>query len=80
MSKTSVNFYETKDLAFSGSLLCMNQKMLNVKKIDGVCWFIFENYDKCKELESKYNFEQLLVNAKTYYEHCRQLKRLVFSQ
>lgn len=79
MSKNQTEFYKTRDLAESAALIVNGQKLTQVEKEGKVCWFIFEDEDKCKQISNQFFFGKLLVNAREYYEATARLKNRIFS-
>lgn len=73
------NKYLTRDLYQAAMLHTKGIKMLGLNKSDEICWFIFENKEKCLSLVNDFQFGEILVNARNYAEAIRELKRLVFS-
>ncbi len=72
--------YKTKDLYCASALVEKGQKLFGVNKEGSVCWFLFEEKEKCEQFAVKYFFGELLVNARSYQETLRRLKNLIFSK
>lgn len=73
------NTYRTRDLAESAALLTLGQKIIDIEKIDRVCWFIFDDFNKCQEISNRFWYDRCLVDAKTYYDSIVRLKNRIFS-
>lgn len=73
------NTYKTKDLAESAALIVEGQNLLKIEREGRLCWFIFENKEKCIELSNKFFFGGLLVNAREFYEATTRLKNRIFA-
>lgn len=71
--------FSTKDLPLASLCYAKGERLLEVKREGRVCWFIFENQNKCSELQKKYFSKSIEVNAKEYSDAIRTLKDLVFS-
>ncbi|MDD4382549.1 MAG: DUF5659 domain-containing protein [Candidatus Shapirobacteria bacterium] len=73
------NNYRTKDLAESATLLTLGQKIIDVERIDRICWFVFADSKKCQKIANQFWYDQCLVDAKTYYDSIVRLKNRIFS-
>ena len=71
------NTYKTKDIGLASALISIGQKLIEVSREGKICWFLFEDLDKCIDLDKKYWFGELLINAKTYKQSLDQLKSIV---
>jgi len=71
--------YRTRDLAESATIFLLGQQLINIERINGVCWFIFEDLNKCKEISNNFWFGKCIVNAKDYYDTINKLKNRIFS-
>jgi len=71
--------YRTKELSESAVLLTLGQKIVDVEKIDRICWFIFADSKKCREIANQFWYGQCLVDAKSYYDSIVRLKNRIFS-
>jgi hypothetical protein len=74
------NTYITKDLAEVGMLVIKKQILLRMEREDGICWFVFKDKGKCEQLSSQFFFDEVLVNARDYYEAINRLKNRIFSK
>lgn len=70
--------YTTRDLAEAAVLLLKNFNLLNINEADGICWFTFENKEKCEELSKNFFYGNVSVNAKSYHEAITRLKSRIF--
>ncbi|MBI4100799.1 hypothetical protein HY439_03635 [Candidatus Microgenomates bacterium] len=73
------NTYKTKHLAESAVLILREIKLVEIEKTNKICWFIFENKEKCEEISNDFFFGNLLVNARDYYEVLTRLKNRIFA-
>lgn len=71
--------YKTRDLAEAGALIVEGQQLKRIERQGQICWFIFENKQKCEELSNKFFFGNLLVNAREFYETLARLKNRIFA-
>ena len=67
--------YQTKDIGLSCSLVCSNQPIKTILWKDAVAYFIFADQAACDALSQRYNLGQLSVDARTYYDTLRGVKR-----
>lgn len=74
------NNYRTKDLAEAAILLVKNKKFLGIVRNDSVCWFNFEDTDGCQKIANDYLFGNCQVNAHSFYEEMKKLKKLIFRE
>jgi len=72
--------YSTKDLGEAGVLIVKDQKLLRIDRKGKTCWFVFEDKEECERLSNQFFFNELLVNAREYYEVLRRLKNRIFSR
>lgn len=70
--------YVTRDLAEAAVLLLKNFNLLNINENKGICWFTFENKEKCEELSKNFFYGNVPVNAKSYHETITRLKSRIF--
>lgn len=74
------NEYLTRDLAEASLLLTKKQKLLRLDRQGKVCWFVFADEEKCKQLSNQFFFGVCLVNAKSYFDAIQTLKNRIFSE
>lgn len=66
--------YKTKDLPEVAALIIKKQRLIKIQRDGNVCWFVFEHNPSCEEISTRYYFEELLVNAREFYETMKMLK------
>lgn len=71
--------YSTKDLGEAGALLVKEQKLIRMDREGKTCWFVFADKEECKRLSNQFFFEELLVDAREFYEALNRLKHRIFS-
>jgi hypothetical protein len=76
---TDKNNYLTKDIGEATALIATGQNMIKIEKTAGICWFTFENEEKCKNLSDQYWFGQLSIEARNYKDILDRLKNRIFS-
>jgi hypothetical protein len=54
-------------------------KLIEIQKVNKICWFIFEDKERCSEVSNDFFFGSLLVNARDYYEMLARLKNRIFA-
>lgn len=74
-----MNTYRTKDLGECAALIVAKQKLINIERQGKVCWFVFEDKEKCEKLANQFFFGELLLNAREYYEAMVRIKNRIFS-
>lgn len=75
-----MDIYKTKDLAESAALIIMKRKLLDIERKGNICFFVFENKNRCEEISRQFFFDTLLVNARDYYETITRLKNRIFAK
>ncbi len=70
--------YKTRDLAEATALITSGNSLIGIKRDGKVCFFFFENKEKCIEISNKYFFGELTVNARNFYEAMVRLKNRIF--
>lgn len=70
--------YKTKDLAEATALITTGNSLIGIERDGKICFFIFENKEKCIEISNKYFFGELTVNARNFYEAMVRLKNRIF--
>ena len=68
----------TKDLSVAGLCYAKGVKLLEVRREGRLCWFVFQNKNRCQDLQQDYFAKAVEVNAKDYADALRTLKDLVF--
>jgi hypothetical protein len=72
-------FYKTRDLGESAALLIKGERLINHNWVGKICWFYFDDEEKCKELSNEYFFGNFLVNAREFHEMETRLKNRIFA-
>lgn len=70
--------YKTKDLAEATALITTGNSLLGIERGGKICFFVFENKEKCIEISNKYFFGELTVNARNFHEAMVRLKNRIF--
>lgn len=71
--------YKTHDLGEAAAILVKKQKLIRIDREGRICWFIFEDRKMCEKISKQFFFEDLMINAREYFETIRRLKSLIFS-
>ena len=72
--------YKTKDIAEASTLVVKGIKYLKIETEEKVCFFIFQNSAERESFSRDYYFNQVLVNARTFYETFVRLKHQIFNE
>jgi hypothetical protein len=72
--------YSVKDLYLASFLYAMEQELIEVKRVNGVCWFVFANRQSCEALASQYWACKAVSGIKQYVDAIRTLKDLIYAQ
>lgn len=74
--------YQSKDLMFSAAVLAEGIPLINAvtNSEDGYLTFVFDDFERCSDLERKWWSGSLTVNATRYAEAIKRLKNLVYSE
>lgn len=68
--------YKTKDLGEAAALVTKGLSFL--AEFNGhVCWFVFADTDKAKDLSEEYYFNGLLVDARQFKETTQRLIQII---
>lgn len=70
--------YKTKDLAEASALITNKEVLLRINRVGSVCYFVFENKEKCSKVSNDFFFGNLQVNAREFYESTIRLKNRIF--
>jgi len=73
-------YYKTKDLAEAGALIISRQELVQVERENNICWFLFKDKNKCRELANKFYFGEMIANIRDYHEILNRLKNRIFSR
>jgi len=71
--------YKTKDLGESSAIVISGQKIIDIRRDGKVCWFIFDDAEKCEEISREYFFGNLQGSLRNYNETMGILKNRIFS-
>jgi len=71
--------YKTHDLGEATAILVKKQKLIRIDREGRICWFVFVNKKECEKISKQFFFEDLMVNAREYFDTIRRLKSLIFS-
>ncbi len=74
------NFFATRDLYLSAVFYSIGIKLIKVDRQGRLCFFIFEDKDKCNNCQQQYFAKELQVTAKDLIDAIRTLKDLVFAE
>lgn len=74
------DLYHTKDLNEGAVLLTMKRPLIDIKRDGNICWFVFEDEERCEQLSRQYFFDTLLVDAKTLIQAQNTLKNRIFAR
>ena len=66
---------QTKDIGLVCSLVCAGQPIKTILWKDDIAYFFFTNRQDCEGLQQRYYLGQLSVDARTYYDTLRGIKR-----
>lgn len=70
--------YKTKDLAEATALITTGNSLVGIERKEKICFFVFENKERCIEISNKYFFGDLTVNARNFHEAMVRLKNRIF--
>lgn len=70
--------FKTRDLAEATALITTGNSLIEIERNGKICFFVFENKEKCNEISNKYFFGELNVNARNFYEAMTRLKNRIF--
>lgn len=79
MAKNQTDYYKTKDLAEAAMLTVKKQKLTTIEREGRICWFVFIDKTSCEQLANNYNYDEVLVDARTFHEAMSRLKGRIFS-
>lgn len=79
MGNESIDIYKTRDLAEAAALLTLKRSLLEITREKNICWFVFDNNQRCQEISRQFFFDTLLVNAREYSEALTRLKSRIFA-
>ncbi|MEK7571661.1 MAG: DUF5659 domain-containing protein [Patescibacteria group bacterium] len=79
MANNQTKYYRTKDLGEASMLAVKKQKLTTIEKEGRICWFVFENKKECEQLANDYNYNEVLIDARSFHEAMSRLKGRIFS-
>lgn len=73
--------YTTYDIGVSTALLCAGFELLTVEKDDPrKALFVFQKEDGIEEVSDKYFSDRLEVKARSFFDHLKALKNMLYSE
>lgn len=72
-------YYITRDLGESAALLVKGKRLINHNWAGKICWFYFDDEEKCKKISNDYFFGEVPVNAREFHEMETRLKNRIFA-
>ena len=73
--------WTTYDLGISAALLCVDFKLLSLKKDDPrKCLFVFKREDGIEDFANQYFTDQLQVKARSFFDALKALKNKIYSE
>lgn len=72
--------YRTKDLGEAAMLITKKMPLAEMERQGYTCWFVFLDYDLCKDLSNQYFFGDLQLNAREFFEATLRLKNQIFNK
>ena len=73
------NLYRTKDAQIAAMLYTKGQHLADVERINGTCFFVFENARACEDLARNFWKKGVNGNLKDFSDAMRTVKDLIFS-
>ncbi len=73
------DIYRTKDLSESAALLLSKQRLIDIQREGKVCWFVFEDKQRCEQISKEFFFGEYMVNAREYHQAITRLKNRIFA-
>lgn len=70
--------YESKDLSLAAALYALGAPLQDTRHDRGVCFFIFDDAERCEQFVRAYYNGSAMVSAKAYADAMRTLKDLIF--
>ena len=72
--------FRTRDLPAAAILMMEKQKLLETEREGTICWFVFEDREKCEAIVNKFWFSKFSVDAKEFYQALNVVKKRIFSE
>lgn len=74
------NLYQTKDIFIASTLYAMGFKLQDTEWVNGECFFIFKNRDKCKKIVTEYYSDELNVSPRLLFYGFRTIKSIIYQK
>lgn len=74
------NYYRVKDLYLASFLYASQKELVEVKRENRICWFIFADHASCEALATQYWAYKAVSDVKQYVDAIRTLKDLIYAQ
>lgn len=71
--------FETRDLNLAACIYASGVLLDTTHRNSDVCFFVFRDGERCKELVARYYRGEAMVDAKAYADALRALKDLIFN-
>jgi hypothetical protein len=75
-----INFHKTKDQYISALFFSMGLKLEDTYREGQTVFFVWEDREKCEEIEKLYYQNRLKINPKNYVEGLITIKHLIFGK
>ena len=72
--------YSTKDLAEAAAILTIGGDLEKIERTGDICWFLFKDYQKCRDWSELYFYGDLIVNAREFDQSLKRLKQMIFNK
>jgi len=78
--KTTYNLlYRTKCQFLASTLYALGLKLDSSEWSNGVCFFVFENQEKCEETVKKYYQGELRLDPRNLWDGFKTIKSIIFN-
>lgn len=74
------NTFPTKDLMIAACIAASDITLIDYKREENYLTFIFDEQEKCKQIEREWFAGTLTINARRFASAIKDLKSLVFSK
>lgn len=78
--KASTGEYSTKDLYEAAALTSSGQELLHLRRTGNYYLFVFNDWDTCRKISTKFYNKQLFGNLKDHSESIKTLKGMLFNR
>lgn len=75
----TIPYYKTKDQYLSSTLYAMKLRLDSTEWLNGTCFFVFEDEDKCLNVVKKYYAGELRVDPRFLWEAFKTIKSIIFN-